>query len=81
MGLPTLLGDLDLAMPFGVAGALALVARVVTACAADALDVMQRCAANLVHRQTATAAQGMRPLDQAVTDRDPLVENKTLSMP
>ena len=79
--LPALLGDFDLAMALGVAGALALVARVVTARTADALHVVCGGATSLVHRQTAAAAKGVRPLAQAVTDRDALVENETLSAP
>src|SRR3989344_7443973 len=78
---PAQTGELDLSLTFGVAQPLRVVAPIPAASAADALDEMGRRPAFGVQGHTAPPAQGVIALHQAMTDRDPLVEDETVAAP
>jgi len=62
MRFAALTGHLHLPVTLGISPPLDLVADVVTALAAYALDIVRRSTTGLVHRQTTSPAQGMRTL-------------------
>ena len=81
MRLAAFAGDFHLPVTLGISLPLDLVAGVVTALAAHALDIVRRSSTCLIHWQTTSPAQGMGTLAQAVPDRDAFVENETRPTP
>ena len=73
--------DFNLFCPFQIAGPVLFGPAVGAAVASDPLDVAGRGPSFGADRHAATPAETVGPLAEAVADRDPLVEDETLTLP